>query len=68
MFPNLMGMKEYYKLSSEEMAEIIGVSRQTYENKMQTGKFTPSECKAFCKRFGKSFDFLFATIEEAEAG
>lgn len=68
MFPNLMGMKEYYKLSSEEMGSIIGVSRQTYENKMQTGKFTPSECKAYCKRFGKSFDFLFATIEEAEKG
>lgn len=67
MFPNLMGMKEYYKLSSEEMGSIIGVSRQTYENKMQTGKFTPSECKAYCRRFNKTFDFLFATIDEAEA-
>lgn len=63
MFPNLMGMKEYHNLSSEDMAEIINVSRQTYESKMQTGKFTPLECKTFCKRFGKSFDYLFATVE-----
>lgn len=65
MFPNLMGMKEYHHLSSEEMGAIIGTSRQTYENKMQTGKFSPTECKLFCRRFNKSFDYLFATIDEA---
>lgn len=64
MFPNLMGMKEFYHLSSEDMGAIIGTSRQTYENKMQTGKFSPMECKLFCKKFGTTFDYLFATIEE----
>ena len=66
MFPNLMGMKEYHHLSSEEMGAIIGTSRQTYENKMQKGNFNPAECKAFCRKFGKSFDYLFATYDEAE--
>lgn len=65
MFPNLLGLKEYYHLTSEDMAEIIGTSRQTYESKMKTGKFTPAECKLFCARFDRTFDFLFATIDEA---
>lgn len=67
MFPHLMGMKESHHLSSEEMGAIIGTSRQTYENKMLRGNFTPFECKAFCKRFGKSFDYLFATMDEVNA-
>lgn len=65
MFPNLLGMKAYYKLTSEEMGKIIGTSRQTFDYKMQKGCFTPSECKAYCERFGKSFDYLFATADEA---
>ena len=64
MFPHLMGMKEYHRLSSEDMGAIIGTSRQTYESKMQRGNFTPFECKAFCRRFGVGFDYLFATIDE----
>lgn len=61
MFPNLMGQKAYHKLTSADMGEIIGVSRQAYESKMQSGRFTPQECRALCDYFGKSFDFLFAT-------
>lgn len=66
MFPNLMGQKAYHHLTGADMGAIIGVSRQTYEAKMASGKFTPEECKAFCEKFGKSFDFLFATDDEAE--
>ena len=64
MFPHLMGMKEYNHLSSEDMGAMIGTSRQTYENKMARGNFTPRECKIYCRRFGQSFEYLFATIEE----
>ena len=66
MFPNLMGQKAYHKLTSEDMGKIIGVSRTAYESKMQSGRFTPAECKAYCEHFSKSFDFLFATDEEAD--
>ncbi len=65
MFPNLMGQKAYHKLTSEDMAKIIGVSRQTFESKMQSGRFYPTECTALCQYFGKSFDYLFATENEA---
>lgn len=64
MYPNLMGQKVYRKLTAEQMGEIIGLSRQSYEAKMESGRFTPAECKQYCKYFGKSFDFLFATDDE----
>ncbi|MBR3166860.1 MAG: hypothetical protein IKF16_11905 [Lachnospiraceae bacterium] len=67
MYPNLMGQKAYHNLTSDDMGAIIGVSRQSYEAKMKSGRFTPAECKAFCEKFNKSFDFLFATDAEAEA-
>lgn len=66
MFPHLIAMKEINHLSAEEMGAIIGKSRTTYDYKMQCGNFTPMECKAYCKKFGKSFDYLFATMDEIE--
>ncbi len=67
MYPNLMGQKAYYRLTSEQMAEIIGVSRTTYDQKLKSGRFTPSECKLLCRRFDKSFEYLFATAEEIDS-
>lgn len=66
MFPNLMGQKAYHKLTSEDMGNIIGVSRTAYDSKMQSGRFYPKECAAFCRYFGKSFDYLFATETQEE--
>lgn len=66
MFPNLMGQKAYHKLTAADMGRIVGLSRQSYETKMKSGRFTPAECKAYCEYFGKPFDFLFATDEETE--
>lgn len=64
MFPNLMGQKAFHKLTSDEMGAIIGLSRQSYDAKMKSGRFTAKECKAYCEYFKKPFDFLFATDEE----
>ena len=64
MFPNLWGQKAYRHMSDEDMASVIGVSRNAYQQKVKSGRFTPQECKAFCDFFGKSFDFLFATNDE----
>ncbi|HBS60924.1 MAG TPA: XRE family transcriptional regulator [Firmicutes bacterium] len=60
MYPNLLGQKSVRKLTNNDMAQIIGVSRQSYERKMESGKFLASECAAYCKYFNKSFDYLFA--------
>lgn len=60
LFANLLGQKAYHKLTEQQMADIIGISRTAYDSKMKTGRFTPAECLAYCKYFGKPFEFLFA--------
>lgn len=67
MYPNLMGQKAVHKLTDEQMADIISVSRITYIRKMANGDFTVPECKSFCRYFGKPFDYLFSTQEELPA-
>ena len=64
MYPNLMGQKEYHHLSNEEMGKLIGVSRNAYEQKIKSGRFTPAECKVYCDYFNKDFPYLFATQDE----
>lgn len=64
MYPNLLGQKAYHHLSDADMAAIIGVSRNSYQQKIRSGRFTPDECKAFCDRFEKPFSFLFASNDE----
>lgn len=60
MFPILLGQKAYHNMSNEEMAKIINISRTSYEHKIKTGKFTVSECKAYCKHFEMKFEDLFS--------
>ncbi len=64
MFPNLIGQKIVHHLTDEDMSTIISTSRATYLRKLMNGTFTVDECKAYCKRFDKSFDYLFATQDE----
>ena len=67
MFPNLLGQKAYHRMTDEDMAAVIGVSRNSYLQKIKSGRFTPDECKAFCVFFGKRFDYLFADNDDKEA-
>lgn len=60
MYPNLLGQKALHKLTDADMAKIIGISRTAYQSKAKSGRFTPSECRAYCRYFSKSFDYLFA--------
>lgn len=68
MYPNLLGQKAYHKLSNEDLADILNLSRSSLEQKLKSGRFTPEECKTLCKYFGKPFEFLFATNEEIDRG
>ena len=61
MYPNLLGLKAVRHLTDTDMGKIIGVSRNTFSQKMRSGRFTADECKAYCSYFNKPFDFLFAT-------
>lgn len=67
MFPNLLGQKAYRHLTDDDMAKIIGTSRNTWQQKVKSGRFTPRECKILCDYFGKSFSYLFAADGDAFA-
>lgn len=52
-------------LSQEELARIVGVSRQTI-NAIEKGDYNPtiSLCRSICKALGKTLDELFWEEEE----
>jgi len=64
LYPNLLGQKAYRHMTNEDMAKVIGVSRTAYEQKIRSGRFTPSECRAYCELFRKSFEFLFSEEDD----
>ncbi len=65
MYANLLGQKAVNHLTDSDMAKIISVSRNSYMQKMKSGRFYPSECIAFCRYFNKPFEFLFATDDNS---
>lgn len=40
MYPNLLGQKAYHHLTDKEMGQVIGVSRNTYSQKIRSGRFS----------------------------
>lgn len=64
MFRNLDAEQARYSYTNQDMANMIGISRVSYENKKRTGKFTAIEAKKMCKIFKVKFDYLFATEEQ----
>lgn len=64
MYANLLGQKAVRKLTDKDMAEIIGIHRNSYRQKIETGRFWPWECRKLCEYFGKPFEYLFAADEE----
>ena len=56
---NLVELRKYHKISQEELAERIGVSRQTL-SKYETGESLPDieKCMALADVFGVSMDDL----------
>ena len=64
MYPNLLGQKAYRRLTDDDMAKIVGLSRNAYAAKIKSGRFIPQECAKYCKYFDKPFEYLFATDDE----
>lgn len=60
MYPNLLGQKAFHKMTNDDMAKVINVSRRSYEIKVRTGKFSLEEGRAYCDFFHKDFGYLFA--------
>lgn len=61
MFPNLQAEQKRLNLTNQQVADIIGMSRVTYESKKKSGRFTVFDCNKLCKLFHASFEYLFST-------
>lgn len=59
MFNNLKAEMARKGYKSKEMAEILGISRQSFEYKMRTGKFKLIEAITLCRVFSCDFNYLF---------
>lgn len=64
MFRNLEAEQARLGLSNSDVAKKLGISRNSYENKKKTGKFTTFEIKMLCKLFRCKFDYLFQTDDK----
>ena len=64
MFRNLEAEQARHGFTNQNMADKLGISRVSYENKKQSGKFTTLEIKTLCKLFNCKFDYLFAENHE----
>lgn len=65
MFRNLEAEQARAGLSGTQVAEILRISRVSYESKKKSGKFTVREAKILCQLFKCTFDYLFHTeVEE----
>lgn len=65
MFRNLKAEMARNGHKNNDVAIILGISRQSYELKMKTGKFKVTEAKKLCELYRRDFDYLFATEDEA---
>ncbi len=65
---NLLELRKLYNMSQEELADKIGVSRQTL-SKYETGESIPDveKCKAIADVFGRSLDDLVSYEKESAA-
>lgn len=65
MFRNLEAEQRRAGMTNAEVAQVLGVTRATYENKKKDGKFTRREIVVLLRLFGTTFEYLF---EESNAG
>lgn len=66
MFRNLDAEQARNAMTNKDVADSLGISRVSYENKKKTGKFTTFEIKKLCIMFNCSFDYLFETTTDSE--
>jgi DNA-binding XRE family transcriptional regulator len=67
MFRNIEAEQKRLGKTNAEMAEILNVSRVTYESKKKTGSFSAKQAYTLCKLFGCSFNYLFDGFDMDDA-
>lgn len=61
MFSNLEAEQARKNMTNQQMADFLGISRVSYENKKKTGKFYITEISKLCSLFDVKYEYLFAT-------
>lgn len=61
MFKNLEAEQARNGFTNTNVAEMLGLSRVSYESKKKSGKFYVAEISKLCAIFGCSYEYLFAT-------
>lgn len=64
MFPNLDAEQARRKMTNQNTADLMGISRPSYENKKKTGKFYVYEIARLCKIFDCPYEYLFDWKDE----
>jgi len=64
MFRNLEAEQKRKGMTNSQVAEKLGISRITYENKKKTGAFSRIQIISLMKLFGCDFDYLFQTEDD----
>ena len=59
MFPNLQAEQGRNGMTNQAVADVLNLTRASYEQKKRSGNFTVSECKVLCELFKTSFEYLF---------
>lgn len=59
MFRNLEAEQKRYGYTNANMAELLGISRVTYENKKRTGMFNRPQIETLLRLFNCEFEYLF---------
>lgn len=68
MFRNLEAEQRRKSLTNQQVAEILGISRATYEVKKKNGMFTRPQIVKLLELFHCDFLYLFDTDENADKG
>lgn len=65
MFRNLEAEQKRAGLTNSDVAEVLGITRVTYENKKKKGKFTRVEIVKLLALFNVKFEYLFLESDPA---
>lgn len=66
MFRNLEAEQKRLGYTNSKMAELLGISRVTYENKKKNGMFTRPQIVKLMELFRCDFNYLFEQSGSAE--
>lgn len=61
MFPNLNAEQARHGHTNKNVADMLGLNRNTYEAKKRNGKFSKDEIDFLCDTYHCSYRYLFNT-------